>query len=108
MPGRTPRGARRAAVLARQLATEPVAFRRTEDAHRIDQRERMRPLAANAGYATRTLANLSAVASYENAHLRSDDPTGGSFPNAPRDTASFPGRDSRGRRNPRMARRAFA
>jgi hypothetical protein len=49
--------------------------------------------AAPMSYATRTLANLDAIATFENRDSR--------------DRVSFPGRDSLGRVNPRMARRQY-
>ena len=80
------------------LASEPVAFRRTPDAHRIDQRDRMRPLAGTLGFDARTPEETERFGTFYNATLEARHPM----------RADFPGRDALGRRNPRMARRAHA
>lgn len=91
---RTPKNQRRAAVLAR----EPIAFRGTPDAHRIDARERMR----------RDVPRLLDASDTESVALTLGvEPLTylAAFGSVTRDgtlTVTTPARDSRGRRNPRM------
>lgn len=81
-----------------RLAIAPVAFIGTPDAHRIDARDRIRPHVASMNHSVRTLARTD---EYLAAARDSETRWHGV-------TVSFPGRDSLGRANPRMARRAFA
>jgi hypothetical protein len=96
MPSHPTRKAFRANERRREhLAREPIAFRHiAEDRVYLAENPNAEPHAAVLNYSRRTLAHETAL----DALKVWDDEM----------IATFPGRDSLGRRNPRMARRSFA